>query len=103
MDKDLNVIVCPYCKTEYLPSEIFIPDTFFGRPEDIERSGDGRVLQYTGTGMDLKEEYKCDCCDKTFYISTQIKFNTSPLDSKLDFDEEYETPLKVKKYSLFED
>ena len=103
MNKDFDTIICPYCKMEYLPSEIFIPNNFFGRPGDIERSGDGRIIQYTGTGMDLKEEYKCDCCGKTFFVSTQIKFNSTPTDPKNDFDEDYETPLKVKKYSLFED
>ena len=98
-----NIITCPYCKAEYLPSEIFVPDGFFGRPTDIEKTSDGKIIQYLGTGMDLKEEYKCDCCNKKFKIQSTIKFTTTELESKLDFDEDYSTSLKVKKYSLFED
>lgn len=102
-DKEPIKITCPYCGQEYLPAEIFIPNSFFGRPEDIERSYDGKVVDFNGTDMDLKEQYKCDCCGETFNIDTQIKFIASKRDEKYNFNQDYTSEIKIKKYSLFED
>lgn len=68
MEKDI-FITCPYCGTEYLPSEIYNPKCFFGHPEGVERTYDGKIKASYGKSMDLKEEYKCDCCNKVFYIN----------------------------------
>lgn len=101
-DNDIIKINCPNCGMEYLPSEIYIPKHFFGSPKDIERTYDGKIIQFDGTSIDTKEEYKCDGCGKSFYINAQIKFQ-SYLDEKIDFDTDYSTPLKIKKFSLFEE
>ena len=96
-----NVIICPKCGREYLPAEIFIPDNFFGHPEDIDRSEDGKIEAFDGTSMDLNEEYVCDNCGTTFSIETTIKFKTN---EKIEdqFEEEYSSPLFPSKISLFE-
>lgn len=53
--------------------------------------------------MDLKEQYKCDCCDNTFFIDAQVKFTASKSPEKYSTDEEYTSTINIKKYSLFED
>ena len=103
MKEEIIKIKCPYCGQEYLPSEIYVPKAFFGTQKNIERSYDGKIVDYDGDDMDLRESYKCDCCDNIFYVDTQIKFVTSKEDEKYNFDSDYSTELKVKKYSLFEE
>lgn len=101
MKKDFEVIKCPYCGAEYLPSEIYIPNAFFGKPGHVERTFDGKILEYDGTGLDTKETYRCDSCNKEFYVNAQIHF-TSSVSELSKLDEEYSSPLNVKKISLFE-
>lgn len=53
--------------------------------------------------MDLEEEYKCDCCDNTFFVEAQVKFSTAKSPEKFNFNEDYTSNINIKKYSLFED
>lgn len=40
----MNKIKCPFCDTEYLPGEIYLPKHFLGQPIDIERDIAGNIL-----------------------------------------------------------
>ena len=44
--KDLTVVRCPVCGQNYLPSEIFMPDSFFGKQRDITRNASGEIEFY---------------------------------------------------------
>lgn len=96
-----NVIVCPTCGREYLPAEIFLPNSFFGKPEDVVRTPDGRIDFFDGTSMDLKESYVCDNCDAEFRVVANLSFKTMPTNDVSA--KAYETPLTVTKISLFEE
>ena len=93
MKEKFEVITCPNCGREYLPAEIYIPNSFFGKPEYIKLK-DNKIDKLFGTSMDLKEHYCCDSCGKSFNITAKISFNTE-IDDKHDFEEEYETKLKT--------
>lgn len=94
-----NLIKCPHCGAEYLPAEIFIPDSFLGEPTEIQKDDKGHIESFFGDDMDLKEQYRCDYCNKKFSVTASIKFNSST--NTKYFDEEYTT--KLTKPSLFLD
>ena len=96
-------IKCPYCGREYFPSEIYYPNEFFGNPGEIIRDLDtGSILDYTGTDMNLSEEYICDNCGKSFKVTATISFETS-IDNDSDFSEDYSMPLfDTKRLTLEE-
>lgn len=95
------IITCPFCGREYLPAEIYIPDRFFGMPEDIDRDAAGKIEVYDGSVMDLTEEYTCDGCGKKFEINADIKFK-STISKFEEFSDTYSSPLQSNRISLFE-
>ena len=94
MKQKIEIINCPYCNREYLPSEIFIPNAFFGRPYYIERDVEGKIIDIKGSTQDLIETFTCENCNKEFKIETKLSFKSIPN----DFEEEYErrTTLGLK-------
>lgn len=98
--RKFEIIECPKCGREYLPAEIYIPHTFFGKPRDIVRDVYGRILDYDGSSVDLFETYTCDKCNTTFQVRAKMGFTVET--TKLDnFDEPYSTPLHTN--TLFMD
>ena len=96
--RKFETISCPHCDYEYLPSEIYLPKSFFGKPCLIERDISGKILSYEGSSIDLFEHYTCDKCNHTFRVIAKIGFSTE--DDKLEnFDEEYISP--IHKNNLF--
>ena len=96
--RKFEIVECPNCGYEYLPSEIFIPKYYFGKPYNIERTEDGKLLSYEGTSVDLFETYKCDKCNKEFRVVSKLQLTTE-LTFPGSFDEEYVTKLNP---SLFD-
>lgn len=90
--KKFEIIKCPKCDYEYLPSEIFIPKVFIGTPENIERDFSGRILDYYGDSTNLQETYTCDNCNTTFHVTAKLSFITE-IDKLENFNEEYTTDL----------
>ena len=41
--RKLITIECPVCNTSYLPAEIFLPNSFLGKPYDIEKTSTGKI------------------------------------------------------------
>ena len=99
--KDTLIIKCPKCGKEYLPSEIYYPNSFLGKPTSIVKNDEGKIVFYLGDSMDLQEEYECSCgCHFTTKASIEftVEENTS-----LDFsEEEYTTPLFGNRIALQE-
>lgn len=73
----MKTIKCPYCGTEYLPGEIYIPEHFLGRPENVERDLSGNIVYDDGVMQDLTEDYTCLKCDRTFHVLATIDFTVS--------------------------
>lgn len=86
--RGLPVIKCPHCGQQYLPSEIFIPEYLFGKPEDIVKSPTGEIiyLDYQkGKAPELVERYTCDNCDKPFVVEASLSFKAKAEKEELDF------------------
>lgn len=95
-----NVIKCPYCGCEYLPSEIFMPNEFLGKPKNIYKNLDGKIESYDGV-QSLEEYFCCDVCNKNFKVAAHISFNSEKYEV-LNFDDEYESPLYGDRITLEE-
>lgn len=100
-DKKKNVVItCPYCGYEYFPAEIFIPKAFFGHPEDIDRTSEGKIEVYEGSNMDTTEEYTCDRCGGTFKVEATVKFKVSEKEVEPAFNSLWVSPLYASKISM---
>ena len=95
----LNVIICPHCGREYLPSEIYIPKSFIGDARSIIRTNAGKIDTFFGNSMDLNEEYTCDKCLEKFKINAKVSFYTKAVEP---FSEEY-CSKRNRKLSLSEE
>ena len=92
------IIKCPLCGREYLPAEIYLPDSFLGKPKNIVRNDAGKITEYFGHNMDLRETYICDTCGTDFKINCKVTFYTEER-KNMNFDQDYISSLK--KPSLF--
>ena len=97
----MKKIICPVCKAEYTVQEIFIPKEFFGTIENVEKTEDGKIIDYTGKDMDLHESYRCDYCNSKFTVSANVDFKCK---SKInDFNKKYSTKLNKPQLTFKED
>ena len=96
------IIKCPKCGRQYLPAEIYYPNSFFGKPMQIDKNEKGEVEYYNGKSMDLVETYMCDSCNSKFQVTADISFSTSLVVNEV-FSEVYSTPLFENKLELSED
>lgn len=97
----MKKIICPVCKAEYTVSEIFIPDAFFGTINNVEKDTSGKIIDYLGKDMDLKESYRCDYCNSKFNVTADVSFKCK---SKVnDFNKKYSTKLSEPKLKFKED
>lgn len=100
MKKDeITKIVCPHCGCEYLPSEIFIPDTLLGKPKQIVKNVNGEIQYYDGIMPDNNESYVCDNCGKKFNVVAHVSYTTS---TDPEFQRTYVTKLFEPKLTLDE-
>lgn len=81
------LIKCPHCGCEYAPNEIFYPQEVFGNASNIIRDENGKIIFFEGQLLNLKEEYTCDHCNKTFIAEIEMTFKTTK--PEIDFDEEF--------------
>lgn len=97
--KDYDIkIKCPTCGREYLPAEIYIPNSFFGKPSFIDRNDAGKIMSYSGSSMDVKEKYICDSCSTAFKVTAKVSFYTSEITSE-SFDKP--SSIKITPTNLF--
>lgn len=90
--RKFEIIDCPKCGRQYLPAEIFVPKYFFGVPENIERTEDGKLVSYEGSSVDLFEKYRCDNCNALFRVVAKLQLTTE-LDYPGSFEVEYLTKI----------
>ena len=67
----MNRITCPHCGAEYAPQEIFVMSNF--NNSRIIKDEEGKILD--DLDYDKEEYYKCDYCNKTFYVNMDISFD----------------------------
>lgn len=97
----MKKIVCPVCKAEYTVQEIFLPDAFFGNINNVEKDSNGKIIDYIGKDMDLKESYRCDYCNSKFNVIANVNFKCN---SKInEFNKKYSTKLGSPKLKFKED
>ena len=97
----MKKIVCPVCKAEYTVQEIFIPKYFCGTINNVEKDENGKIIDYTGEDMDLKETYRCDYCNSKFNVIANVDFKSS---SKMnDFNKQYSTKINRPRLKFKED
>lgn len=72
-----KLIVCPHCNAEYLPAEIYMPKSLLGRPYDIIKNSQGKIISFSGNSIEETESYICDYCNKSFETKFDIDFNTT--------------------------
>lgn len=99
--KNNTVIKCPVCGREYLPAEIYMPDSFLGKPKDIIRDDSGKITSYLGKTMDLREQYICDSCQSPFRVNAKVQFFTTELE-EINFNKEYHSTVKKNEIFLSE-
>lgn len=86
-DKEMQVITCPICGQQYLPSEIFFPEDLLGEPTEIMKSTSGKIDFFLGKEPDFDETYICDNCGTKLNIHANITYK---IDAETDkFEEEY--------------
>ena len=100
MDCSKIVVVCPHCGSEYLPSEILMEDGLLGDVSNIVKTSQGKIVGYSGTSLNIKDEYVCDYCNKPFEVRGKLHLESFP---KEEFDEESTTPLFKDRIDLPED
>lgn len=97
--KQLRVIKCPECGYEYLPAEIYLPNDFLGKPKNIMKDSNGKILGFDGIKMNDTETYKCDNCDTLFEVVSTTYFASKPIGHSAD---EYVTKLSSDKFTMAE-
>lgn len=97
----MKKIVCPVCKAEYAIQEIFIPKYFMGTITNVDKDENGKIIDYIGEDMDLKESYRCDYCNSKFYISANVDFKCKS--QMAEFEKEYTTKLNKPQLTFKED
>ena len=95
----MNKIKCPFCDTEYLPGEIYLPKHFLGQPIDIERDIAGNILWSDGVPQNLTESFICHHCNKKFKVEAEISYKTS---LEANIDEPYTTVKYMDRITLKE-
>lgn len=75
----INVIKCPKCGYEYVPTEIFFPDALLGNPTQIQRNSEGKIEDYMGLPPNPIETWECDKCGATFTVISDLKFKVKLL------------------------
>ena len=94
-------IICPFCGTEYLPGEIFLPKLFLGQPTNVERDIHGKIIWQEGVDQNLQETFCCVNCNKDFSIKADINFTVGiPKINAINSD--YISSTKSDKITLAE-
>lgn len=94
-DKDkFFTIKCPKCGAEYTLADIFFPEDLLGKPTNVIKDDEGKILFIEGEVPQLVEDWECERCGTDFKVRLDIK----PLveyDKKFDFSDDYSIDLNA--------
>lgn len=82
-----HIIKCPNCGAEYLPEEIFYPNSVFNKNLQVVRDEEGKIVFVNEDYFCLEEEFECEQCNCNFIIKSKINFQTD-LVKEEEFEEE---------------
>lgn len=86
------IIKCPHCGAQYLPAEIFMPEAFIGRPDDLVKDSLGKILYedyQEGKEPDMVEHFTCEYCEKPFVIEATVTYKSMAEEPERDFQNQY--------------
>lgn len=79
MTKDFVIIRCPKCGYEYVAAEVFFPEDLLGKPNNIIRDDNGKIILVEGEQPETTETFVCENCNTEFRvrlgIQTESKYN----------------------------
>lgn len=84
----LPYIMCPHCHAQYHSSEIFMPGSFTGKPDNLIKDALGKILYEDyeeGHEPCLIEHFECEECGKPFVIEASVSYKTRAEAEELDF------------------
>lgn len=87
----LVIIKCPCCGAEYLPEEIFYPDSVFNKNLKVIRDEEGKIVFTNEDSFCLEEEFECEHCGSSFTVKGKASFQTD-----LVKEEEFEEETTIK-------
>ena len=96
-----QMIRCPRCGAEYLPSEVMYPESVLGRETSVGKDDRGHIVFTDGEKPSMKDEYTCDYCGCTFEVTAEVTYSSSVKESH-DFSKPYETKLHGDRMTLKE-
>lgn len=99
--KKFLTIKCPKCGREYLLEEIYSPYGLFGRPKNIVKDTDGKIISFEGDTIDTEETFTCEKCECTFDVELRITADTK-VNVEQDFSEDYSVPIYKERLLLDE-
>lgn len=88
MPNNFIAVKCPHCGMEYLPCEIFYPNSLLGVPKNIIKDPLGKILlvEWAEKGEPSPDEtFVCENCEHTFVAIANLSFKTEAGPEALDF------------------
>ena len=87
------VIKCPHCAAEYLPGEIYMPNSIIGQPDEVVKDSLGKIIyeEYSTPDREpsLTEGFTCEYCNKPFIIEATVTYKTKEETPEKDFSSQY--------------
>ena len=87
------IIKCPHCGAEYLPGEIYMPNSIIGQPDEIVKDSLGKIIyeDYSTPEREpsLIESFTCEYCNKPFVIEAAVSYKTRAEAPEKDFSTSY--------------
>ena len=90
MSFKVNMISCPHCGAQYHPSEIYMPNAFLGKPDDLVKDALGKVIYEDYLEEpNFVEHYTCDVCEKQFAVTASVTYKSAAETPEADFSTPY--------------
>jgi hypothetical protein len=87
------VIKCPHCGAEYLPGEIYMPNSIIGQPDEVVKDSLGKIIYEDYSTPDrepsLTESFTCEYCEKPFVIEAIVTYKAKEEVPEKDFKNQY--------------
>ena len=87
------IIKCPHCGAEYLPGEIYMPNSIIGQPDEIVKDSLGKIIyeDYSTPEREpnLIESFTCEYCNKPFVIEATVSYKAKEEVPEKDFSTNY--------------
>lgn len=87
------IIKCPHCGAEYLPGEIYMPNSIIGQPDEVVKDSFGKIIYEDYFTEDrepsLTESFTCEYCNKPFVVTATVSYKAAHEVPEKDFSTNY--------------